>query len=361
MESGNEILYKKIWEIVEVVNVEYEIVNVEYDTNNDFTVIDDFPFMAIQRPWNVHDAIIIHEMDDIKFRRYKIPKHSIEEYVEFINKRKITCAQVEVKDLNFLKRCPSLKCLNISLREDATEDFDYSPLYELPEIQGLSCQNVADIFSEYPIDYPLVEIDYSKVHGLVELIVEANKKTLNIDKIDTLQSLYIRGYKSKTKNLQTLFSSKQLRIMTIIGGNTASLDGIEKSEKLQCLYLYYGKYLKDISALEKVKKTLRLLCIDHCPDIEDYSVFEKMENLQTLMIYGDNKISDIQFIRKMKSLKRFRFSVNILDGDLSPCLALEEASSSVNRRHYNLKDNQLPKNYECPFGTEGIEEWMLHE
>ena len=120
MESGNEILYKKIWEIVEVVNVDYEIVNVEYDTNNDFTVIDDFPFMAIQRPWNVHDAIIIHEMDDIKFRMYKIPKHSIEEYVEFINKRKITCAQVEVKDLNFLKRCPSLKCLNISLREDST-------------------------------------------------------------------------------------------------------------------------------------------------------------------------------------------------------------------------------------------------
>ena len=41
MESGNEILYKKIWEIVEGVNVEYEIVNVEYDTNNDFTVIDE--------------------------------------------------------------------------------------------------------------------------------------------------------------------------------------------------------------------------------------------------------------------------------------------------------------------------------
>ena len=90
-------------------------------------------------------------------------------------------------------------------------------------------------------------------------------------------------------------------------------------------------------------------------------MLEKMENLQTLIIYGNNKISDIQFIRKIKSLKRFWFSVNILDGDLSPCLELGEATSVVNRRHYNLKDNELPKNYKGPFGTEGIEKWMLHE
>lgn len=334
---------------------------VEYDIYKGFTVIDDFPFIAIRHPWNVHDAIIIHERDDINFRRDRIPKHSIEEYVEFINERKITRAQIEMKDLSFLKRCPSLKCLDISLREDATEDFDYSPLYELPEIQGLSCQNTADDFSDYPLDYPLVEIDYSKVHGLVDLIVEWNRKALNIDKIDTLRSLYIRGYKSKTKNLQTLFSSKHLQQLTMVGGNATSLDGIGQSEKLQCLYLYYGKYLKDISALEKVKKTLQLLCIEHCPNIQDYSVLEKMENLQTLIIYGNNKISDIQFIRKIKSLKRFWFSVNILDGDLSPCLELGEATSVVNRRHYNLKDSELPKNYKGSFGTEGIEEWMLHE
>ena len=78
------------------------------------------------------------------------------------------------------------------------------------------------------------------------------------------------------------------------------------------------------------------------------------------MIYGNHKISDIQFISKIKSLKRFRFSVNILDGDLSPCLKLEEATSMTNRKHYNLKDEELPKNYDCPFGNEGIEEWMLY-
>ena len=241
-----------------------------------------------------------------------------------------------------------------------TGGIDYSPLYNLPEVRAVSCQNVADDFSGYPIDHPLVEIDYAKIHGLLDLSVQPNKKTLNIEKIDTLQSLYIACYKSKTKNLQTLFSSRNLQQLIMVMGNQKSLDGIEKSEKLQILYLYYARSLQDISALEKVKKTLKVLCLDHCPKIEDYSVLEKMENLQNLMIYGNHKISDIQFIRKINSLKRFRFSVNILDGDLSPCLKLQEATSMTNRKHYNLKDEELPKNYDCPFGNEGIEEWMLY-
>ena len=136
-----------------------------------------------------------------------------------------------------------------------TGGIDYSPLYDLPEVRAVSCQNVADDFSGYPIDYPLVEIDYAKIHGLLDLSVQPNKKTLNIEKIDTLRSLYIVSYKSKTKNLQTLFSSRNLQQLIMVMGNQKSLDGIEKSEKLQILYLYYyARSLQDISALEKVKK-----------------------------------------------------------------------------------------------------------
>ena len=324
------------------------------------SIRDNFAFTSIHHPLTKNDAIIVQDQGCVRYQEYKIPDHTEEEYVEYINRNRIESAKIEVSDLAFLRRCPSLKYLCISLRRDATEDFDYSPLYDLPEVRAVSCQNVADDFSGYPIDYPLVEIDYAKIHGLLDLSVQPNKKTLNIEKIDTLRSLYIVSYKSKTKNLQTLFSSRNLQQLIMVMGNQKSLDGIEKSEKLQILYLYYARSLQDISALEKVKKTLKVLCLDHCPKIEDYSVLEKMENLQTLMIYGNHKISDIQFISKIKSLKRFRFSVNILDGDLSPCLKLEEATSMTNRKHYNLKDEELPKNYDCPFGNEGIEDWMLY-
>lgn len=152
-----------------------------------------------------------------------------------------------------------------------------------------------------------------------------------------------------------------LRNLSIYGEKRTSIEHIEELPDLQCLFLSYARNLSDISALEKVKKTLKLLYIDHCPKIEDYTVLEKLENLQTLMIYGSNKISDIHFIREIKSLKRFWFSVNIADGDLTPCLELEEAACLINRKHYNLKEKDLPKNDECSFGSEEIDEWMRAE
>lgn len=44
----------------------------------------------------------------------------------------------------------------------------------------------------------------------------------------------------------------------------------------------------------------------------------------------------------MPRLKTFTFSMNVQDGDLRPCLNLSYASCQ-NKKHYNLKDAQLPK------------------
>ena len=153
------------------------------------SIRDNFAFTSIHHPLTKNDAIIVQDQGCVRYQEYKIPDHTEEEYVEYINRNRIESAKIEVSDLAFLRRCPSLKYLCISLRRDATEEFDYSPLYDLPEVRAVSCQNVADDFSGYPIDYPLVEIDYAKIHGLLDLSVQPNKKTLNIEKIDTLRSL----------------------------------------------------------------------------------------------------------------------------------------------------------------------------
>ena len=171
----------------------------------------------------------------------------------------------------------------------------------------------------------------------------------------------IKSAEIRKENLSFLKKCPSLRNLSIYGGKRTSIEHIEELPDLQCLFLSYARNLSDISALEKVKKTLKLLYIDHCPKIEDYTVLEKLENLQTLMIYGNNKISDIHFIREIKSLKRFWFSVNIADGDLTPCLELEEAACLINRKHHNLKEKDLPKNDECSFGSEEIDEWMRAE
>ena len=52
--------------------------------------------------------------------------------------------------------------------------------------------------------------------------------------------------------------------------------------------------------------------------------------------------------------------MNVKDGDLTPCLDLSYAYSGKNRKHYNLKDLQLPK-FVYVRGNETIEEWRRLE
>ena len=47
--------------------------------------------------------------------------------------------------------------------------------------------------------------------------------------------------------------------------------------------------------------------------------------------------------KKMKKLKTFILDMNVLDGDLTPCLDIPYVTCIRDRRHYNLKDSDLPK------------------
>ena len=60
----------------------------------------------------------------------------------------------------------------------------------------------------------------------------------------------------------------------------------------------------------------------------------------------------------MKKLKSFIFNVNIEDGDLSLCKNIDYAFSQKNRKHYNYKDDDLPKKSSSDFGRNNeIDEW----
>jgi hypothetical protein len=62
----------------------------------------------------------------------------------------------------------------------------------------------------------------------------------------------------------------------------------------------------------------------------------------------------------MKNLKTFFFDYNVLDGDLSYCLNVPNVCCDRVRKHYNLKDTDLPKG-EFFAGNENIEEWRRIE
>ena len=200
-------------------------------------------------------------------------------------------------------------------------------------------------------------IDYSKIKGL-ESVSVSEKMHLNFEKIETLKTLKIGSWNKQ--DLRELFCSNQLDTLYMAQCGIHSLEGIEQSKKMQCLYLHYNRSLQDISALKNVKGTLKALRIENCPKIEDFSVLEELENLELLELSGKNTLPDLQFLKQMKNLKTFIFNVNVVDGDLTPCLDLSYVYSEKNRKHYNLKDKDLPKG-KYVRGNESIDAWRRLE
>lgn len=303
---------------------------------------DGFQFTSILYPFNEKRAIKI-----VKSSK------SYQQYQDYINKNQIEQAEIIMPDLKIVLNCPSLKYLRISPSED--REFDFSLLYQMPHIKSLHCQNQYGSQAQY-----ISDIDFSKINGLHNLSICINRGTQNYNKVQTLKSLSIGNYKGADRNLSDLFCSPNLDTLTLNGCFVYSLNGIETSNKMQCVYLYRNRALTDITALRGVKNTLKALRIENCPKIQDFSVLGELENLELLELSGSNTLPNLNFLKSMKNLKTFVFNMNVLDGDLSPCLNLSYVYSEKNRKHYNLKDAELPKG-EYIRGNENIEEWRRLE
>ena len=184
-------------------------------------------------------------------------RNKLDEYIDFINANNISQAWIVMPNLEFLKECPTLKYLNVSPSYNAPETFSFSPLYDMKEIKYLVCNNVYGDKEEF-----WVELDCKKIKGLEFLSVSFNKGIVNLSKIKNLKTLRIRDYKCKEKDLRNLFESKVLDTIELTECGIQSLNGIEQSEMMQCIYLNYNRTLKDISRLEKVKNTLKTLHIE---------------------------------------------------------------------------------------------------
>lgn len=313
-----------------------------------------FSFGSVTFPGNVKDAIIVkHPYHMICTPGVIASTRSLEEHIEFINRHKIEKAHIIAPNIEFITACPSLKYLLISPAGIDEDNFDYSPLYDMPQIKSLGCPTTYGLF----IDKFRTTIDLGKIRGL-ESVHIYDKGQLNYKEIKTLKSLGFGSYDGE--DLVGAFSSTIIDTLTLIECKIRTLEGIQLSPKMQCVYLYYNRRLKDISALSKCKKTLRALRIECCSKIEDFSVLGELENLELLQLTGSNELPNLDFLKNMKNLKTFIFNVNVKDGDLSPCLWLSYVHSSRIRRHYNLKNADLPHN-KYYRGNDSIEEWRRTE
>ena len=328
---------------------------VDYKALADHYIIrDGYVFVALTHPYNVFDAILIRQPKNAKCFSpcLPYPKRDFDEHIALINELKLEKAVIIASNIDFIEECPSLKHLKIIPSEDSGNGFDYSPLYNMPEIKSLWGATIYGRNEEF-----FTTLDYSKIKGIEEFGIN-NSRYLNYQNVTTLKSLALSNFKGQ--DLRNTFSSLELDTLSIIQCKVKSLEGIQKSQNMQCLYLYYNRALQDISALLKVKKSLRALRIENCPKIEDFSVLGELKNLELLELSGENELPSLSFLKNMKKLKTFIFSMNVKDGDLTPCLDLSYVYSKKNRKHYNLKDTELPK-AQYVRGNETIEKWRRLE
>lgn len=314
--------------------------NILLSPGSHYLLINDFGFTSITLPIRVPDSLIIKcpGKSSCEAPQFDVPDKDINEFVKFINENELEKAFIILDDISFLRECPGLKFLRVIPSFESNGKFDFSPLYELPEIKYLSCQNIYGSREQY-----IGAIDLVQINGLIYLDIDVNKGMLNYNKVETLKTLAVSYFKGKNQDLTDLFSSKQLDSLWLIFCKMKSLNGIDQSECMTYLYLDYNRDLCDISALKQVKKTLKRLRILNCPKIKDFSVLRELENLERLELMGNNTLADLSFIKDLKKLKYFCFDMNVMDGDLSNCLSLDFAISDKDRKHYNLKDKDLPK------------------
>ena len=178
--------------------------------------------------------------------------------------------------------------------------------------------------------------------------IYGRNKSACVSKLKTLKHLNMWGVDEKSdvkkEKITTLkdFDMPELLKFSIMQCSITSLKGIQNCPKLQWVDMEYMRTLSDISDLVSLATTLRLLSIENCPKITDFSVISKLKKLEYLELHGKNELPNLDFIKELPNLKLVNLSMNVLDGDIS-CLQNIQYADVVCKRHYNLKNKDLPK------------------
>ena len=301
-----------------------------------YIVRDGFIFTIGKKP-AVFDTLVIRAPADAvgPSSRYGFSNRSLFAHIKLINDLQLQCAKIICDDLSFILQCPSLKKVSVYPSHDAEDAFDYSPLYQMPNLRHVNCITSYGLKGQRSST-----IDYSRIAGLTD-IGAAGSGHIGYNKVPSLESLWLSNNK-KHIDLSDISCSTQLKDLTMLQCSIRTLKGIDSFPALESLALFHNRSLSDISPLASNASSMKILAIEGCPKITDFSVLAELINLEHLQLYGANTLPNLNFLHRMIKLKTFTFTMNVQDGDLSNCLQVPYASCK-NRKHFNLKDSQLPK------------------
>ena len=293
------------------------------------TVKDGFIFTAIVEPINVHNAIVIRSPEYCDCWSPKVPfsKRSLSEHITYISRNNVEEALIIADSLDFLTECSSLKKLYI-IPADTANKFDYSPLYQLNPTFLHCITRYGGSNEPYQ-----TTIDYRKLKSLTEICADGAGH-LHYGDLPLLERLYINDKKLTAYPMSE--TENKLCYLEITGSGLRNLSGISCSP-LRELNLYYNYKLSDASDIRTLGATLQKLTIWNCPKVQDFSFLSQLPHLKRLVLIGSNKLPDVSFLNNMPELEYLKFSMEIVDGNLQPCLGIPTARCLKHKKHYNIR------------------------
>ena len=271
----------------------------------------------LSTPFHGHRLVLNSDVGDYT-------TYSLDFLEDLVNAERITEVMIAVnfESLQPLSAFSALRSLSIG--RGAKQEIDFS------SIRHLKSLSVTGTFI------------YRNLHELsLSSLAVTETKAFPFEKINSgLQSLYLRHINVDWGQIDRFHGLSNLNLIQL---PIQDLGGMSELTALtECVIAYCPK-LKDFSGL-RFCRSLQTLELDHVKGVsaEDLSY---MPNLRKLILSDAGALPSIKFIDSLPNLKFLSFvGTNILDGDLTPCLRLDYAGT-LNKRHYNLKSNQLPGNH----------------
>jgi hypothetical protein len=246
----------------------------------------------------------------------------IKDSVDYINEHGIKKVSIDynLDHLDFLSECPELE--SISIGEENLKDA--TGLYHLKNIKSLSVNDTR----------PSLVIDFEKLPSLEVFWGKLPNKATGVETLANLKEMRLWSYKPKTQNLEAFSKLRNLKSLELIQSAITSLKGAEGLTSLEKLGLYYLRTFNDLKAVKYLSKTLRVLEIENCKKISEFTPIGELKGLEELRMMDCGEIESIQFVHQLHKLRMLAFSgTTIMDGDLSLCEEIEHVYFTQ-KKHY---------------------------
>jgi len=235
------------------------------------------------------------------------------------------------KSIEFLQELPQLKSLTIL---DETLDL-IEPIHCLSELVDLHLSSYSDI-----------PVNFSAFPKLTKCWFEWIKGSDSLFDCTGLKSLGINSYKKKSS--EPFSNLDKLEQFSLLNSGVEDLKGVFGLTKLTSIRIARLRKITSLSGIEALEN-LEALEISTCKGISSFTEIFSLTKLKTLFLLNTGNIETLHGIEKLTELEEFLFyeSTNIVDGDISPLLALKKLKSISfqNRKHYTHRREDFGKLY----------------